>query len=681
MSIFNSKLYIQFIYTLILVIALPISVYCIDNKDNIQRDLSENQQKLEYLYKQSNTLLSKNQDSAIDLAKKGLSIANTTNNIEYQIKFLKSLINTAFKTRDFKSEIIYSEQLIPVFEKTRQVKELSTIYLNISSVYGRTFNYNKAFYYIHKLIELTKKTGDLNMQAKAYSNLGTIFSVIKDYKNALIYLNKGLKIIEGVKGKESLTISLYNNIAIAYGYNKEYEKTLDFQFKSLKLIEGGKDNRQRAITLSNIGFTFTLIKKDNEALVYFLKALPYAIKENDVLLLANIFRNIGSIYLKSQKYEKAYYYLYKAEIIGKKYNNLIALKDTYESLSDYYLIKKDYYNSFRYYLMFKNTNDSLFKTQNNNKITELKVQFETNEIEKENKLLKQKEVIHVLEIQQKKLVNNLIILLSLLTSALVLLTFHRFWLKKKANKELSIKNELISNQNIKLQEVNNTKDKFFTIIGQDIKEPFFDMKHYIFELYEKFDELNPTEYKELVDNLKTKSIYASRLLENLLIWARSQRDNIEISKQKLHLQTLINDSIRNFIVPAKEKLHKTEITIPEEYHVFADKYTMEVILGNIFNNAIKFTPDNGSIIISALLINDKIEIKISDNGVGISKQRLDKIFNIGDNNFTLSTDNVKGTGLGLLICKDFTEKNNGEIFIESTEGFGTTVTIRIASAV
>jgi len=675
MSLINKQL----IYMILLVILFPINVYCNDKNEKANTKLTANHQKLEYLYNECSDK-NKGLDSSIEIAKKGLDLAILTDNIDFQIKFLKNLRGFYYKAQNFKMEIFYSEQLITILEKNKRDKDLSKAYLNLTYIYGRTFNYNKAFYYTNKLIELTKKTNDTVMQVRAYSNLGTVFLVLKDYKNALKYFNIGLEILKDLKRNDELKASFHNNIAILYGNNKNYQIALEHQFKSLSFLEKGKNYRELALTLSNIGFTYLQLKKNNDALNYYYKALTVSIKANDFLLIGDIYKNIGTAYFIMKKYDISFQYLIKAEHLGLEYNNINVLKDTYEKLSDYYLIKKDYNSSYKYYQLYKNMSDSLFLFQNNNKISELKVQFETNEYEKENKVLKLKKEYQALDIQKRKLLNKLFVSILVLFIVVVIFAFYRYWQSRKANLLLANKNSLISLQNKKLEEANNTKDKFFSIIAKDIKLPFFEMRSAILELYEKNDKLSPAEYKFIIEKLKANSVYTSKLLENLLIWSRSQRGSIDINIREYNLLHIVNEVVNKYIDRAELKKQNVKINVSEGQKILADKYTFAIVLESIFNNAIKFTPEYGNIEISSDLIENFVVIKISDNGVGIDDERLNSLFDIGIDNVTLSTDKVKGTGLGLLICKDFMNKNNGDLIIESKIAIGTTVTIKIVSA-
>lgn len=672
----KSKTFIQLKYILLFVIIFSVKSYCAESDLIKTKNNSQNQKTLADIYFKTKVLSKINIDSSIALAQKGYEISMQTKSIDYQFKFVKICLDNYYKKQDLRNEIIYSEKLLNLIESNNIEKEKLAIYLNITSLYGKTYNYNKAFLYASKLIELSKKQNNKIMLAKAYSNLGIIFMILHDEKNALIYFNKGIQEISGIENVNSLKISLNNNIAIVYGNKKDFKKALSYQFKSLGLIKSGNNYRQFTITMMNIGYSYEQIGDYDKAINFLLKAEYYALKADNELIIADLYKNTGIVYYKLKNYQKFLFFIKRAELLAKKNNDFGVLKDIYEALSDYYLLKHDCKNSFHFFEFFKSMNDSILVSTNNNNISELKIKFETQEIGSENISLKQKEQIQELEIERLSILKNLFFLISCLILMLVFIVFHRYWLKKKTNTALSLKNNFITNQNLILEEANNTKDKFFKIIAQDIQHPFFKLRQNIIDLIENMESKDSDNYDELVESLCENSIYINKLLENLLIWAKSQVGNIEITKRKLSLQALVNESISEFLVLSVAKEQKLEIRISPDHYIFADKYTMKFVIGSIFNNAVKFTERNGKISIVSILNLDYIEIVISDNGVGIENNRLEKLFNIGKNQATLSPDNYKGTGLGLIICKDFIEKNNANITIQSKIGEGTSVYIK-----
>lgn len=237
-------------------------------------------------------------------------------------------------------------------------------------------------------------------------------------------------------------------------------------------------------------------------------------------------------------------------------------------------------------------------------------------------------------------------------------------------KEITTNKEEIEEKNNKLQELNATKDKFFSIIAHDLKNPF----HGILELSDlvlntetkvSLEEL--TQCLELI-NATAKSTY--KLLENLLEWSLAQTGRIEFNPDSINLSGLAIDVITLTENSAKAKNITIENQILNGLTVFADPYMLYTILRNLIANAIKFTNKDGKIYIWALQKDDEVEVTVSDNGIGISEKMKDKLFKVSEKVTTAGTENENGTGLGLILCKEFVEKHKGKIWVESTQGKG-----------
>jgi len=228
----------------------------------------------------------------------------------------------------------------------------------------------------------------------------------------------------------------------------------------------------------------------------------------------------------------------------------------------------------------------------------------------------------------------------------------------------------IENQNIQLEQLNATKDRFFSIISHDLRGPIGNLSTSLGLLTENYKTLNENSKFELLKGLKSSSDKTYHLLENLLIWSRIQADSIRFKPIKIFLNALINENIDLLKPGIKQKQIKITVHIPGNLKTNADNYMLDTIIRNLLSNAIKFTADNGNIEISAKQVGDKVEIAISDTGIGIKKENIDKLFRIEHNLMTVGTNGEKGSGLGLILCKEFIEKHDGKIQVESVEGKG-----------
>ncbi|MBK6605068.1 MAG: PAS domain S-box protein [Leptospiraceae bacterium] len=243
------------------------------------------------------------------------------------------------------------------------------------------------------------------------------------------------------------------------------------------------------------------------------------------------------------------------------------------------------------------------------------------------------------------------------------------------------KNEEELNQNLKeLENLNNTKDKFFNIIAHDLRNPFSGIMG-IAELLENQVMSDNSEFAEyLIKYLKmiqTSSKSAYNLLENLMQWAKSQTGEIRINAREIYLKNLVDASINIISSNAFQKNISVECEILSDEKVFADESIVNTILRNLLTNAIKFSYPNGKVIVSSNAKGEFLEISISDFGVGIAPNNIEKLFRIDSKFINPGTKNEKGTGLGLILCKEFTELHGGEIRVKSEIGKGSTFTFTL----
>jgi two-component system sensor histidine kinase/response regulator len=245
-------------------------------------------------------------------------------------------------------------------------------------------------------------------------------------------------------------------------------------------------------------------------------------------------------------------------------------------------------------------------------------------------------------------------------------------------KELERALAAINVQKQELEELNATKDKFFSIVAHDLRTPVSSLAGFSSMLSKYGDQMSPEEISKFSKDLHKSVKNALSLVENLLTWARTQMDKMEHSPSVVNINTVVKETVEQMSSSAGNKNIRLQENIAENLQVFADENHLRLILRNLVSNAIKFTPAEGSITIStSQAAEGQAEITVEDTGVGMDENRLSRLFKIGEANSTNGTAGEKGTGLGLVLCKEFVEKNSGSIAVRSTEGSGTTFTIQL----
>jgi len=243
---------------------------------------------------------------------------------------------------------------------------------------------------------------------------------------------------------------------------------------------------------------------------------------------------------------------------------------------------------------------------------------------------------------------------------------------KKAKKTISLQNDELEQQRKKLHELNASKDKFFSIIAHDLRNPIAGFLNLTEILSENFSSFSEKESKEFIDLMNHASKQLYNLLENLLQWSRSQTGSIPYEPKPIVLKTIAENTIDLLMMNIENKKIKIHIKIDDQCKVYADENMITTVIRNLITNAIKFSNINGLITLRADCVGDSVEISIIDNGVGMKKEDQDKLFQIDKHHTTQGTSNETGSGLGLILCKEFVERNGGNIWVESDLNKGST---------
>ncbi len=256
-------------------------------------------------------------------------------------------------------------------------------------------------------------------------------------------------------------------------------------------------------------------------------------------------------------------------------------------------------------------------------------------------------------------------------------TFYESKILEIRNQELLEENLIISGQKSqieeqsnRLDEMNKNKDKLFSIIGHDLRGPLNSFLAFSHLLLNHVDSLSKEEIKKMSAELNDSLTNLKILLENLLDWSRSQIGHVDFTPKAFDFSQLIRHNMEVLASLATIKRIKIENGLAEPIIVFAHKHSINTVVNNLLSNAIKFTPIGGKIVIGASFQEGYVEVSFQDSGVGISPHVMANLFKIGSKITTLGTANEKGTGLGLILTKEFIEKNGGSIWVESKEGIG-----------
>jgi signal transduction histidine kinase len=328
----------------------------------------------------------------------------------------------------------------------------------------------------------------------------------------------------------------------------------------------------------------------------------------------------------------------------------------HEGLSLCYKELNDFRNALYHREILSDIADLIQREKNDRQLLEIQNSYAIKTKEGEiTKLVADREQREKTIEAQGKLQNVLFLVIALgaIIGGLVL---YLYFLKRRSNR--------------KLEELNETKDKLFSIIGHDLKGPLNSLTAFSSLLIHHAETLTKEEIKMLSGDVdkSLKNLFA--LLENLLEWARSQTGNIDFKASAFDMSAMLKEN-QELLTPLAQKKNITIVNDSEEnLSVTAHRHSINTVVRNLISNAIKFTPVGGEVVLSTSRVNKHIQIMVADNGVGMGKESMKRLFKLGTKVSTLGTSQEKGTGLGLILCKDFVEKNGGTIGVESVEGKG-----------
>ncbi|TVQ26932.1 MAG: hybrid sensor histidine kinase/response regulator [Spirochaetaceae bacterium] len=230
----------------------------------------------------------------------------------------------------------------------------------------------------------------------------------------------------------------------------------------------------------------------------------------------------------------------------------------------------------------------------------------------------------------------------------------------------------IKRQREQLDELNATKDRLFSIIGHDLRGPFMGLLGALELLRDCSDDLDSETAQELIENLYGSAEKTYHLLENLLEWARSQRRTTTIAPRAIDVARIVSDAVQVFSAAARQKGVSVRVDIPDGTTCFADRDMINTVVRNLVNNAIKFTGSDGAVTITARSNSETVTIVVADTGVGIAPDDLCRLFDLGRSISRSGTGGERGTGLGLMLARDYVSRNGGTISAESVQGCGST---------
>jgi signal transduction histidine kinase len=609
-------------------------------------------------------------DSTNYYADQVLKSAESVHDSTFIVKAYYLKGKASYRNSDYSNSINYIEKAIAYCVNSQQ-KEKADCYNVLGNSLIEIDKYKLALSSYFTSLNIRNSLGDSLLISASLNNIGNVYFQMGDYSNALNYYNQSLVLKENANNLVGVAIML-NNIANVYHKLNDGDKALSSYIKALKIVdvEAEKDVVWKSTLLENIGQLYLDRGEISKCLVYYHRALLESEKRGDRISISSVKSSLAIAHLKNEDYGVALGLFEEALGIAKEIGVLRIEQDCYYYMSDLYEKKNNYEKSIIYFKKYDKIREKINKENSSKEIAEIQAKFQLEKIDSENEILKQRNTIQKLEIDKQKTRNILLFSLAVLILSLVIYSNYISRFRKRHNKILTEKNRIISEKNNSLTSLNATKDKFLSIVAHDLKNPFNAVLGFTDLLIDRYTELEDSMRQEYIEIIHKSALHGSLLLDTLLTWSRSQMGVMKHTPIIFNINQIIKEEIEGLEDKAFAKNISLEFIEMDTLLVYADSDMVRTVVRNLGNNSIKFTEERGKIIFSIKKEDGKAVVSVADNGIGIKPEDKAKLFNLDSNYSRPGTSNEKGTGLGLILCKDFVEKNGGEIGVESQEGIG-----------
>lgn len=489
----------------------------------------------------------------------------------------------------------------------------------------------------------------------SYNGIGNVYKNLDKGEEAYNYFRSSFFLDKDVDNYLGMAMN-----SVTMGSIKEHQGAIDsayfFYYRAMHYDSIINSKKGIAICHNRIGQLLSKEKKWEKALSHYKKAQTILEKQQDTWNKLKTENEIAFIYIKQKKYNKALQLLVKVRKTAKERKMYGYLTQTYYLKGLLHTEKRTFKSAATAWKLCLVYSDSVQIMSNERKVMDSRIAFER---EMSNKQIEYLGKAHQEEKKKRKFMFITGTIISILLLGLLLLFYFLLMSQK--------------NRNQLLKESNMMKDKLFSIISHDLKAPAIAQKMAIDGIKHKIDKLDDSTLKSSCSILQESTENQIIVIENLMNWTRLQTSKLRYTPQAINLIPIIKDSIKLYKIAAMQKSIQWQEEIPSSYIVYADRQMITIVVRNLINNAVKFTNEGGSITISCKEISKNIiNVSIVDNGVGMTEEQIANLYTKEQNmEIHFGTKGEKGTGLGLILCKDLLERNDSRLRIESEKNKGT----------
>lgn len=652
---------------------------------------------------------------AIEVFKKSITLAEELGLSLHLGKDLENIGKSYYKLKDHDNAVASFKRSATIREEAGDSVGMGSSLNNAGFVYWMVTEFDSAIIYFNKALEIRSKLPNTDHHATTLNNLGTIYFNWAIYDKALEYYMKSLSLQREIKNDYGISISL-TNIGLVYNETGQHEEAIQYYKESLPHAIDSKDTNVVGYVYQGLGYAFEDIDVDSSIYYFKLSLAKYqsasyppgiilalrgigdfyfklkdyevsgrnfeemyrlAVSEKIQLREAEALKGLGEVFLAQNKLNQAKSYLEESQLIGARLGNKVLLRDVSELISEIFerlgdkdsaLVALRVHLKYAQEIQGEEMSRRLIGLKN-------KFQFEKYELDLQKQMYENK---------TQRITILAAVLMLVLFLIIVLLLFRVNNRMKKTNNLLNEQNELIEGQskelaviNQQLVESNDAKDKLFSIISHDLRSPFQSLLGITSLLKEDFYELTNDEKLHLIIGLEETSRKTFDLLENLLNLSASRMGKLAFDPLDIDVSEIVTKTLSLHAEQAAGKKISLKSNVRSGQFISGDPNMLEIVFRNLLSNAIKYTHEEGEILVDSCDSDGFVCFSIKDNGIGMDKETKANIFNINAVRSQRGTRGEKGTGLGIGLCKEFVDKHNGFMEIESEPGVGTIFRIKL----
>jgi len=617
-----------------------------------------------YLYKEK-----------IDSAVTVLSNAQNKYSQSYFNLKIQDLLATAYR---YKGKLSQALQLYQeVLQKAKKLDNpslLIDIEQNMAVVYEGMGEMSSALEHYTNSLHFTEQNADSSKMAVVLNNIGEAYNNLKKNDQAEKYLKESLQVSKAI-GARVNEARVYLNLGNVYKDSKRFDEANECYDKALALSKQMGDNVRPVRIYYNRGVMNLDQGNMDLGRSYLMKSLNLSRKMH---IQQGVYYNtmvLGKLAVSHNEYRKASIYFEEALQVSQRMKARKLQLDVQQQMYKMYKKRSDYSKALQHLEVVKRLDDSLKTEAKERALAEYHTKLGMRQQERENKLLKaqKKEQEAKIQLQHWLLLAGILIIVLILVLIFIMYRSNRQ--RKQINKELRSKNEhlellnaQIEKQKNELKRMNEVKDKLFAILAHDLRGPLSSM-HGVISLIKDGD-LSLEDIQDIFVQLDLVLNQNINTIENLLAWAKNQMEGIEPDAEKINL----NETAQNATLLMKESADQKgvylENNIDEDISAYADSNMTELIIRNLISNAVKFSDEGDKVTLDARREGEKVLLSVADTGIGMTPDVSREIFKT-INKSRRGTRDERGSGLGLSLCKEFTELQGGRIWFKSSPDKGT----------